>query len=153
MEEAMSTTETNTTPMSDAELAELFNTLLECERAGVKVLTEYEKDFAGNDEAVHTIVESRRDEGKYCKLMFDFLRELGADISPRTGSFADKALAVEGKAERLAFLNRGQGWVAREIEKALPRIDRPHMREALQEMLDTHRDNIGRTDELIDGLS
>lgn len=148
----MSTAETNTTPMTDAELIELFNTLLECERAGVKVLTEYEKDFAGHDEAVQTIVESRRDEGKYCKLMFDYLRELGAEISPKTGAFAEKALAVEGRAERLAFLNRGQGWVAREVAKALPRVPYAHMREGLQEMFDTHRDNIGRCEKLIDTL-
>ncbi|MDX5363565.1 MAG: DUF6306 domain-containing protein [Pseudazoarcus pumilus] len=148
----MSTDDTNTTPMSDAELAELFNTLLECERAGVKVLTEYEKDFAGNEQAIELVVASRHDEGKYCKLMFDYLRELGADVSRNTGSFAEKALAVEGKAERLAFLNRGQGWVAREVAKALPRVPYAHMREGLQEMLDTHRDNITRTEELIDKL-
>ena len=148
----MSTETPDTTPMTDAELIELFNTLLECERAGVKVLTEYEKDFAGNDKAVELVVASRHDEGKYCRLMFDYLRELGADISRNTGSFAEKALAVEGKAERLAFLNRGQGWVAREIAKALPRIPYPHMREGLQEMLETHRENIDRTRALIDTL-
>lgn len=144
------TTDTSTDGMmSDAELVELFNTLLECERAGVKVLGEYEKDFAGNDDAVQTIVESRKDEGRYCKLMYGYLQELGADITSRTGSFADKALAVQGQAERLAFLNRGQGWVAREIEKALPRIPYPHMREGLQEMFETHRDNIDRCEDLI----
>lgn len=148
----MSTETPDTTPMTDAELIELFNTLFECERAGVKVLTEYEKDFAGNDKAVELVVASRHDEGKYCRLMFDYLRELGADISRNTGSFAEKALAVEGKAERLAFLNRGQGWVAREIAKALPRIPYPHMREGLQEMLETHRENIDRTQALIDTL-
>lgn len=148
----MSTSEENTTPMTDAELIELFNTLLESERAGVKVLTQYEKDFAGNDEAVETIIESRRDEGKYCKLMFEYLTELGADISTKTGGFVEKALAVEGKAERLAFLNRGQGWVAREVRNALPRVPYPHMREGLQEMLDTHRNNIGRCEQLIEKL-
>lgn len=148
----MSHEETSNTPMTDAELIELFNTLLECERAGVKVLTEYEKDFSGNASAVELIVASRRDEGKYCKLMFDYLRELGADISPKTGSFAEKALAVDGKAERLAFLNRGQGWVAREVAKALPRVPYAHMREGLQEMYETHRDNITATDELIGKL-
>lgn len=148
----MSNDDTNTAPMTDAELIELFNTLLECERAGVKVLTEYEKDFAGNDQAIELVVASRHDEGKYCRLMFDYLRELGADISKNTGSFADKALAVEGKAERLAFLNRGQGWVAREVAKALPRVPYAHMREGLQEMLDTHRENIDRTQALIDTL-
>ena len=148
----MSTETPDTTPMTDAELIELFNTLLECERAGVKVLTEYEKDFAGNDKAVELVVASRHDEGKYCRLMFDYLRELGADISRNTGSFAEKALAVEGKAERLAFLNRGQGWVAREVGKALPRIPYAHMREGLQEMFETHRENITATQDLIEKL-
>lgn len=140
------------TPLTDAELAELFNTLLECERAGVKVLTEYEKDFTGNSDAVDLIVESRQDEGKYCRLMFGYLKELGAEISKDTGSFAEKALAVEGKAEKLSFLNRGQGWVAREVAKALPRVPYPHMREGLEEMLNTHRENIDRTQAMIDKL-
>lgn len=142
----------NDSPMTDAELIDLFNTLLECERAGVKVLGEYEKDFRDNPEAVATIVASRQDEGKYCKLMYGYLQELGADITPKTGSFAEKALAVEGNAERLAFLNRGQDWVARAIEKALPRIRQPHIREGLQEMLDTHRENIGTCEKLITTL-
>lgn len=140
------------TPMTDDELIELFNTLLECERAGVKVLTEYEKDFAGNSEAVELIVASRQDEGKYCRLMFDYLKELNADITKATGSFAEKALAVEGKADKLAFLNRGQGWVAREIAKALPRIPYPHMREGLEEMHSTHRENIQNCEAMIEKL-
>lgn len=147
------TEETNdNTPLTNAELVELFNTLLECERAGVKVLTEYEKDFTEDPSAVELIVASRRDEGKYCRLMFGYLKELGAEISPNTGSFAEKALAIEGKAERLAFLNRGQGWVAREVAKALPRIPYAHMREGLEEMYETHRDNITRTENLIEQL-
>jgi hypothetical protein len=149
----MSHTETSVTPMSNAELAELFNTLLECERAGVKVLTEYEKDFAGIPEAVDTIVASRHDEGRYCRLMYGYLKELGAEITPRTGSFAEKALTVSGRTDRLAFLNRGQGWVAREIEKAMPRIPHAHMREGLQEMLATHRTNIEHCDRLIASLN
>jgi nitronate monooxygenase len=146
-------TTSDSAPMSDAELAEFFNTLLECERAGVKVLGEYEKDFADQADARALIVESRHDEGRYCRLMFGYLQELGAEISRATGGFADKALAVPGRAERLAFLNRGQGWVAREIERVLPRVPYAHMREGLREMLDTHRANIGKCEALIGTLA
>ncbi len=139
-------------PLSDAELAALLNTLLEAERAGVKVLTEYEKAFAGQPQAVEVLVASRHDEGRYCKLLYGYLQELGADITRQVGSFADKALAVDGQADKLAFLNRGQGWVARELAKALPRVTRAHMREGLQEMLDTHRANIATCEKLIAGL-
>ncbi len=94
------------TPMSDAELAECLNILLECERAGVKVLGEYEKDFADEADARTLIVESRHDEGRYCRLMFGYLQELGADISRATGGFADKARAVPGRAEPRSGLGR-----------------------------------------------
>lgn len=142
----------NPDPLTDAQLAELFNTLLEAERAGVRVLTEYEKAFAGQPQAVEVLVASRHDEGRYCKLLYGYLQELGADISRQVGSFAEKALAVEGRADKLSFLNRGQGWVARELAKALPRVPYPHMREGLQEMLDTHRANIATCEKLIAGL-
>lgn len=142
----------NPDPLTDAQLAELFNTLLEAERAGVRVLTEYEKAFAGQPQAVEVLVASRHDEGRYCKLLYGYLQELGADISRQVGSFAEKALAVEGRADKLSFLNRGQGWVARELANALPRVPYPHMREGLQEMLDTHRANIATCEKLIAGL-
>lgn len=46
------------------------------------------------------------------------------------------------RADPLAFLDRGQGWVAREVSEALPRVPWSHPREALQEMLDRHRGDI-----------
>lgn len=139
-------------PLTDAQLAELFNTLLEAERAGVKVLTEFEKAFAGQPQAVGALVASRHDEGRYCKLLYGYLEELGADITRQVGSSAEKALAVEGQADKPAFRNRGQGWVAPEVAKALPRMPYAHMREGLQEMVDTHRANIATCEKLIAGL-
>ena len=60
---------------------------------------------------------SRHDEGRYCKLLYGYLEELGADITRQVGSSAEKALAVEGQADKLAFRNRGQGWVAPEVAR------------------------------------
>ena len=47
-------------------------------------------------------------------------------------------------AARLAFLNRGQGWVARKLREALPRIAEDDVHAALKEMLETHDANIAR---------
>jgi hypothetical protein len=61
--------------------------------------------------------------------------------TPAVGDFYGRGLAIRGWRERLAFLNRGQAWVARRIAVALPRVPEKHRR-ALQAMHDSHVANI-----------
>ena len=68
------------------------------------------------------------------------------------GDFLGKALAVQGRVERLRFLNRGQKWVARKISEALPQIGEDFMRGALSAMLESHLFNIEACDALIETL-
>ena len=51
--------------------------------------------------------------------------------------------------ERLLFLNRGQGWVAKRIAEALPRIAPSATRSALQEMHESHLANIALCEQLL----
>ena len=51
--------------------------------------------------------------------------------------------------ERLQFLNRGQGWVAKRIAEAVPRIAPSTTRSALQEMRESHLANIALCEQLL----
>ena len=86
----------------------------------------------------------RRDESRYAALLSRLVRELGGTPSAKVGDFYERAIAVEGMAARLAFLNRGQGWVVKKLRETLPRIAEDAVHEALREMLATHDANIAR---------
>jgi nitronate monooxygenase len=46
--------------------------------------------------------------------------------------------------ERIAFLNRGQGWVVRKLREMLPKVRDDALHHDLQEMLQAHEANIER---------
>jgi Domain of unknown function (DUF6306) len=133
-------------PLSRDELVALLNTLLEAERAGAKALAWYVKTTP-EGELRDALGAVGRDEGRYVALLGRLLRSLGATPSEATGAFFKKARAIDGPADRLAFLNRGQGWVARKLAEALPRIADPEIRAALEEMHRTHVENVARCEE------
>ncbi|HTN67181.1 MAG TPA: DUF6306 domain-containing protein [Burkholderiaceae bacterium] len=108
----------NTMPAD--EMIQLLNRLLEAERAGARTLAAFLGEYPPQSPAWQELRRVQRDEASNCKLLIDAIRSLGAEPSGATGDFLGKALAVQGRAARLAFLNRGQGWVARKIGEALP---------------------------------
>ena len=101
-------------------------------------LDDYERDTP----AWRQLAAVQRDEAKNCAILIDLIRRLGGVPSAATGDFLDKALAVEGRAARLQFLNRGQGWVARKIAEALPNVKEDFVRSALSAMHESHLLNI-----------
>jgi len=96
-----------------AELAALLNTLLEAERAGAKVLTAFLDEYPRESPAWKQLREVQHDEADNCARLTQAIRDAGGVASHATGDFLDKALAIQGRVPRLAFLNRGQAWVAR----------------------------------------
>ena len=62
------------------------------------------------------------DEVKWCRALFGALVDLQAEPSLKVGDFYDKAMAIEGVEARLAFVNRGQGWVVRKLRALVPRV-------------------------------
>lgn len=131
------------------ETLELLNALLEAERAGVKVTAAYAREAA--DDTVKTALrEVGRDEGRYCAMLTRHIERLGGAPTDRTGAFFEKAMTVAAERDRLAFLNRGQGWVVRKLRDALPRVPDDALHADLKEMLATHERNIARCDTLID---
>ena len=77
------------------------------------------------------------------------LRALNEPASTKVGAFRDKALAIEALPERIAFLNRGQGWVVRKLRDMLPKVRDDALHRDLSEMLTSHETNIARANEIL----
>jgi nitronate monooxygenase len=90
--------------------------LLEAERAGVKCLSAM-ADQTPEGEKKEFLVFLRNDEGRFCAGLHRLIRERKGTPTDRVGSFAEKVLAIEGEAERLALLVKGQAWVVRKIDE------------------------------------
>ncbi|KWH00247.1 2-nitropropane dioxygenase [Burkholderia cepacia] len=128
----------------DALLA-LLNELLEAERAGARVASETATEI--DDPELHRLVAGiRQDEAHGCAVLVDAIRSLDATPTHATGAFYEQAMAIDGLAERLAFLNRGQRWVVRKLQALLPTLVQPDMHHALTQMLVSHEKNIGAVD-------
>jgi len=115
--------------------------LLEAERAGVKCLAAM-ADEAPEGEKKDFLVFLRNDEGRFCAGLFGLIQARGASPHTRVGSFAEKVLALEGEAERLALLIKGQSWVVRKIDEIPPGEMTPREKEFFDDMRKAHVVNI-----------
>jgi 5-formyltetrahydrofolate cyclo-ligase len=138
--------------MSTDGLVELLNTLLEAERAGARLIAAFLGDYERDTPAWRQLAAVQRDEAKNCAILIDLIRRLNGTPSSATGDFLGKALAVQGRAARLQFLNRGQKWVARRIGEALPGVEQDFVRIALLAMRESHVLNIDVCDALVEVL-
>ena len=138
--------------MAAEEIVGLLDTLLEAERAGAKVLAALLDDYEPGTPAWRQLAAVQRDEAKNCVILIDLIRQLNGKPSAATGDFLEKALAVNGRVERLRFLNRGQQWVARKIYEALPRLEQDFVCGALFAMQESHLLNIELCDALVETL-
>lgn len=125
------------------ELLEALNELLEAERAGSRVCLRTAAEV--EDSSLEALVEDiQRDEAHWCAVLTKAILTLGAKPSSRIGAFHEKAMAIETLPERLAFLNRGQGWVVKRLRALLPKVRDDSLHRALSSMLVAHERNIGR---------
>ncbi len=130
------------------ELAAFLNELLEAERAGTGVALKSAQAAEGTP-YLDLLQEVHRDEARWCAMLLKQLKALGAPASTKIGAFQDKALAIEGLAERIAFLNRGQGWVVRKLTEMLPKVRDDGLHRDLSDMLRSHEINIERASEAL----
>lgn len=131
-----------------AEIAAFLNELLEAERAGTGVALK-SAAAAGGTPYGGLLRDIHHDEARWCAMLLKQLKVLGEPASPRIGAFQDKALAIEGLAERIAFLNRGQGWVVRKLKEMLPKVRDDALHRDLKDMLKAHEANISRANEAL----
>lgn len=137
----------------DPELINRLNALLEAERAGARVLAILRDAVAGRSTLRTVLDRVQKDEGANAVVLYKTIRRLGGIASHETGAFVQRTLAIEGLAERLRFINRGQAWVVRKIDELLPRAPDDVVRDMLLDMRRSHLDNIAVCDALLlDGL-
>ena len=115
--------------------------LLEAERAGVKCLSAM-ADEAPAGEKQDFLVFLRNDEGRFCAGLHRLIRERKGTPTDRTGTFAEKVLALAGEAERLALLVKGQSWVVRKIDEIPSGEMTPGEKEFFDDMRKAHVVNI-----------
>lgn len=131
-----------------AELLEFLNLLLEAERAGTRVARESLPECT-NDAERGLLDDVFRDEARWCAMLSAAIARLGGQPSQATGDFHQRAMAIADLGERLRFLNRGQGWVARRLGEMIPRVGDGELRQALVEMRENHVANIARVNDFL----
>jgi len=130
------------------QLAAFLNELLEAERAGTGVALKSAEAAAGGKFA-ELLRDVHRDEARWCAMLLKQLKALGVPASTRIGAFQVKALAIDALPERIAFLNRGQGWVVKKLREMLPKVRDDGLHRDLTEMLRSHEINIGRANDAL----
>src|SRR5262245_22675816 len=112
--------------------------MLEAERAGAKALVVFMNDWPRNGEAWKVLRKIHEDEAHNCALIGEQLKKLGRDYSHATGEFYAKAVAVEGKRQRIEYLVRGLKWAVKEFDQALPGLSDPGVKALFQQMRERH---------------
>jgi uncharacterized protein DUF6306 len=130
------------------ELAAFLNELLEAERAGTGVALKSAQAAQGTP-FVPLLQDVHRDEARWCAMLLKQLKVLGVPASTKIGAFEGKALAIADLGERIAFLNRGQGWVVRKLKEMLPKVRDEALHRDLFDMLQSHEINIERAAEAL----
>jgi hypothetical protein len=94
--------------MTNEELGELLNQLLEAERAGSKLLAAWLDDLAPESPLFVPLRDVQRDEASNCAVLIEGLR--GADVEPtaRMGGCYTKGVAIRDWRERLEFSTAGR---------------------------------------------
>jgi hypothetical protein len=131
------------------ELAAFLNDLLEAERAGTGVALR-SADAASGTPFVGLLRDIHKDEARWCAMLLRQLKALGVPASTRIGAFQEKCLAIDPLPERIAFLNRGQGWVVKKLREMMPRVRDDALHRDLAEMLESHVTNIARANEALE---
>src|SRR5262249_51212049 len=130
------------------EIAAFLNELLEAERAGTGVALRSAEGAAGTKFA-DLLRDVHHEEARWCAMLLKQLNALGVPASTKVGAFQDKALAIESLPERIAFLNRGQGWVVRKLREMLPKVRDDALHRDLPDMLQAHEVNIARANDAL----
>jgi nitronate monooxygenase len=122
--------------------------MLEAERAGAKALVVFMDDWSRNGPEWKVLRKVHEDEAHNCALIGKLIERSGTPYSHATGEFYDKAVAVKGRRERIAFLVRGLKWAVEKFEAELPRLD-PAARELFVRMRDSHLRSIAACEKLV----
>jgi nitronate monooxygenase len=122
--------------------------MLEAERAGAKALVVYMDSFERNSDGWKILRTIQHEEAHNCALIGRLLEQAGVPYSHATGEFYGKAVAIQGRRERIEFLVRGLKWAVKRFEEALPTLA-PEAREVFVRMRDSHLRSIAACESLV----
>ena len=127
--------------MDSSELAQKLRTLIEAERAGVFVARALLEEVEDPDYRflLDEILDGERDS---CRLLGRMILRLGENSGGVVGDFHKKVMALDGDAERLKLLIKGQDWVVRKVDELLDGELESSFRKDLDEMKRVHVLNI-----------
>lgn len=131
------------------EIISALNSLIEAERAGMRVAIAWRKHLTGTAHKAF-MRTLQTDEARWCTMLTDHVRRLEGNASAQTGSFFAKAIDIAHDVDRLRFLNKGQSWVVRALDALLPRVRNEQLHDDLKRMRDAHIVNIAAAEALIE---
>lgn len=137
---------------SRQELLTLLYDLLHGERAGARICALSLRDAATPPQQ-ELLKAIQRDEAASCRRLIDSLQALGAEPDQANGDFLDKCMAIDNLISRLQLLNKGQRWVVRKINEALPKIQQQYVQRQLAKILEDHQRNVALLDNFLAGDS
>lgn len=122
--------------------------MLEAERAGAKALVVFMGEWPRNGEEWKVLRKVHEDEAHNCALIGKLLEKQGVAYSHATGEFYDKAVALEGRKERIEFLVKGLRWAVKRFEETLPALD-DESRAVFTKMRDSHLRSIAACEAVV----
>lgn len=128
--------------------ADFLNRMLEAERAGARALVVFMDEWPRNGPEWKVLRKVHEDEAHNCALIGELLKKAGAAYSHATGEFYAKAIAVQGKKERVQFLVRGLKWAVKRFEENLSRMS-PEAQSLFTRMRDSHLRSIAACEKLV----
>ena len=125
--------------------------MLEAERAGAKALVVFMEDFPRGEASWKALRTIQAEETHNCALIGKLLDRAGVAHSHGTGEFYDKAVAVKGRKERIAFLVRGLEWAIREFDSSMKNLE-GEGQAVFTRMRDSHLRSIAACESLLRNL-
>jgi nitronate monooxygenase len=126
--------------------------MLEAERAGAKALVVFMDGFARNGTEWKVLRKIHEDEAHNCAFIGEQLKKRGKDYSHATGEFYAKAVALQGRRQRIEFLVKGLQWAVKRFEEALPKLE-PEARALFTRMRDSHLRSIAACERVAKSLA
>lgn len=127
--------------MPAGELASLLETLIQAERSEARAIGPFLEETSAEIRA--RLIHMQRVGSRNIAALACLLRGLGVEPRDARAPFPQAQLTHRSFGARLELLRRGQAWVARTIERALPHIGDGGMRDELGVVRESHLLNIG----------
>ena len=136
------------TSSSTRERTDFYNRMLEAERAGARALVVFMNDWPRNGPEWKALRAVHEAEAHNCALIGRLLDQAGVPHSHATGGFYEKAIAVKGPKERIAFLVKGLKWAVERFEEALPSLAEEE-KAVFSRMRDSHLRSIAACERIV----